>query len=124
MQEVSGFKNSAKILLNVTAACLCVISGIFIGRNMLPNYFLQTYPTNISDSTEPTVANPVGKININTASAELLLQLPGIGMKTAENIITYREENGTFSTIEDLLNVEGIGYGTLYNIHELITTGG
>ena len=52
------------------------------------------------------------------------MQLPGLGETTAERIVEYRQQNGSFASVEDLLKVEGIGYGTLYNIHELITTGG
>lgn len=48
-------------------------------------------------------------ININSASAEKLSTLDGIGKSTAEKIIRYREENGYFNSIEDLMNVSGIG---------------
>lgn len=48
-------------------------------------------------------------VNINTATLEQLDTLPGVGEATANKIITYREENGGFKTIEDLKNVKGIG---------------
>lgn len=48
-------------------------------------------------------------ININTATAEELDLLPGIGPSTAEKIIAYRNENGPFRSIEEILNVSGIG---------------
>lgn len=50
-----------------------------------------------------------GPVNINTATLEQLDTLPGVGEATANKIITYREENGGFKTIEDLKNVKGIG---------------
>ena len=46
--------------------------------------------------------------------------LPGIGEKTAEKIIAYRNENGRFSAIEDLMNVSGIGKATLNEISNYI----
>jgi len=51
----------------------------------------------------------VGKININKATAEQLKSIPGVGMKKAQAIIDYRSKNGNFSTIDDLVNVKGIG---------------
>lgn len=53
-----------------------------------------------------------GKININTADFEELQELNGVGPATAEKIIGYREENGRFSSIEDIKNVSGIGEKT------------
>lgn len=48
-------------------------------------------------------------VDLNTATAAQLESLPGIGPKTAQRIIEYREKNGPFKKIEDLMNVKGIG---------------
>jgi len=60
------------------------------------------------------------RMNINTASKELLATLPGIGSATANNIITYREKNGGFSKIEDIMKVSGIKQAKFDAIKDLI----
>ena len=62
-------------------------------------------------------------IDINTASTEELEELPGIGPTTSQKIIEYREQNGPFISIEDIINVSGIGPGTFERIKDLITVG-
>lgn len=64
-----------------------------------------------------------GKVNINTATAAELDTLPGIGPVKAQSIIAYREANGSFSSIEDLILVDGIGEKTMAELRPLITTG-
>jgi competence protein ComEA len=62
-------------------------------------------------------------ININTASQAELESLPGIGPTTAQKIIAYRQANGPFVSIEDIVNVSGIGPGTYERLKNLITVG-
>ena len=68
----------------------------------------------------PSWAADAGKINLNKATAAELSQLKGIGMKYAERIVEYRDKNGPFKNIEDLLNVQGIGPKTLEKNKNLI----
>ena len=62
-----------------------------------------------------------GKININNASLDELKNLTGIGEKKAKDIITYREKNGSFKVIEDIMKVTGIGENNFAQIKESIT---
>lgn len=64
-----------------------------------------------------------GVININTASAEELTVLNGIGEKIAGRIVDYRNENGKFSSIDEIMNVSGIGEKKFEKIKEHITVG-
>jgi len=57
----------------------------------------------------PLWAVDAGKINLNKATVEELIQLKGIGQKYAERIVEFREKNGPFKKTEDLMNVPGIG---------------
>ncbi len=65
-------------------------------------------------------AAEVQKININTASAEELAQLKGIGPSHAAKIVAYREKNGPFKMPEELTQVSGIGQKTLDANQEII----
>ena len=60
-------------------------------------------------------------INLNTATAAQLESLPGIGKSTAERILEYRQKNGGFKKIEDLMNVRGIGEKGFLKMKGLIT---
>jgi len=62
-----------------------------------------------------------GQLNINSASAEELDELKGIGVKKAASIIAYRAEHGDFTRVDDLTNVKGISDKLLEKIREGIT---
>lgn len=64
------------------------------------------------------------KVNINSATVDELVSLPGIGPSYAQRIVEYREKNGPFKKVEDLLNVRGIGEKTFERIRDRITIGG
>ncbi|MCC8022692.1 MAG: helix-hairpin-helix domain-containing protein [Clostridiales bacterium] len=71
-------------------------------------------------SSAATQAEPV-IVNINTATLERLKTLNGIGDTKAAAIIAYREENGGFSSLEELMNVKGIGEATFEKILPYVT---
>lgn len=71
--------------------------------------------------TYPAGSNNMKLININTADSDTLQQLTGVGPATAEKIITYRNENGKFKSIEDIKNVNGIGDKTFEKFKNKIT---
>lgn len=62
-----------------------------------------------------------GKVNINTANLEELMGLPGIGEGKAQSILQYRQEHGSFQSIEEIMNVEGIKEGTYSKFKDQIT---
>lgn len=73
-----------------------------------------------SGQTKESEEDP-SMVNINTAGPEELMTLSGIGEARAQAILSYREENGDFSTIEDIKNVSGIGEGIFDRIKNMIT---
>jgi competence protein ComEA len=62
-----------------------------------------------TESRTSARAPSIGIVNINTASAVDLEALPGIGAKTAARIVEYRQKNGPFKKVEELMNVRGVG---------------
>jgi competence protein ComEA len=69
-------------------------------------------------AAKPAAAAP--SVNLNTATVEQLETLPGIGRKTAELILQYRQKNGPFKKIEELMNVKGIGEKSFLRIKPLL----
>lgn len=79
-------------------------------------------PGSSSSATEsPSDPTNTDLININTASLEELDTLPGIGPTTAQRIIDYRTTNGPFTTIDEIMDVSGIGPSTFDAMKDLIT---
>ena len=65
-----------------------------------------------------------GVVNINTASASDLEALPGIGAKTAARIVEYRQKNGPFKKVEELMNVQGIGEKNFLKLKAQVSVAG
>ncbi|MGE0450173.1 MAG: ComEA family DNA-binding protein [Vicinamibacterales bacterium] len=63
-------------------------------------------------------------VNLNTATAADLEKLPGIGAKTAQRILEYRQKNGPFKKIEELMNVQGIGEKSFLKLRPQLAVGG
>lgn len=88
----------------------------------VPNLVEQVEETTLSsESKANTSSKSEGKVNINKASVSELTSIPGVGASTAQKIITYREENGKFKTIEDIKNVSGIGDSKYNSMKDFIS---
>lgn len=119
------------ILPVITALFVGLTLGLFLGRNPAGGSVTVSVPARQASAAVPveTQAEPSGQpdslpVNINTADAAELAALPGIGDVLAQRILDYRRVHGSFSAVEQLTNVEGIGEGKLEAIWELITIGG
>src|SRR5262245_53471283 len=93
---------------------------------ILAVFFVATAPVAGAQSAprgggSKAAAAPTTPVNLNTASAEQLEALPGVGASTAKRIIEYRQKNGSFKKIEELMNVKGIGEKSFLKLKPLIT---
>lgn len=139
-------KPRLSILVTVTLVFVAFTAGFFLGRNgnhggvelsVPPGMLTEptetaiqataaspletTAPTQTAAETQAPIVFP---IDINTADAETLTALPGIGEVLAERIVAYRRENGPFPSVYGLMNVKGIGEKRMEAILDLITVGG
>lgn len=81
----------------------------------------QSAMTGMSTAGASALGDPQGMVSLNTADLAALQTLPGVGPALAKRIITWREQHGGFVSIEQLLNVSGIGEKTFEQLRELVT---
>lgn len=118
VQQAGGFMDGAD-LTQVNLAALMVDGAQIVipGVEDAPTPQLTIGGSGLLETPTP----PGGElVDINSADAALLEQLPGIGATSAQSIIDYRTANGPFTQVEDLLKIPGIGSATLEEIRGLI----
>ena len=100
------------------------IEGINRAETVLDGQKIIIYAKGQDDESKNSSTGAIdssGKININSADIEQLQQIPGVGPVTADKIIQYRQDNGRFSSIDDIKNVSGIGEKTFEKLKDYIT---
>lgn len=110
------------------ASFLVLVLLIIAGILWIPGPTPKRLPPNPEVVEVEAVVLPVefvfpGPLNLNQASAAELEALPGIGPTLAARILAFREEHGPFRSVEDLLQVSGIGPKTLEGIRDKVTVG-
>ena len=83
-----------------------------------------TSSTAYATTQEARPAAPAPSVNVNTATVAQFEALPGIGPSMAQRIVAYREKNGPFKKLEDLMNIQGIGEKSFLKLRPMLTIGG
>ena len=122
-------KSGVAVLVSIFLAFTFFTLGFFCARTHLgSSVVISRIPSTEPSSAESvpvfTGSNLSFPIDINTASVEDFISLPGIGEVLAKRIVDYRTENGAFHTIEELMEVSGIGQSRLENLRPYVTIGG
>lgn len=99
---------------------LSLVSIVILSFGTSSLAFAAEVPTTKAPTAKVEAAATQEAININTADVQELTKLKGVGVKKAEAIIAWREENGNFKTVDQLLEVKGIGEATLAQNRENI----
>jgi comEA protein len=121
---VTAGTNRFWVLITLLLIAAIVIGGIIAWQKYRPNHPIQITLSEETNATGGAVAETEPqRIDINRAEAWLLEALPGIGPSKAQAIIDYRQQNGGFGHIAEIIEVPGIGQSIYDDIKDRITVG-
>ena len=109
MREKTNVTKAEKLLLGITAVFLSAGEGDTVAV------------TTEAEAPQEDLTPDFTPLDLNTATAAELTELPGIGEKLAERIVAYREANGPFTSVEEIMEVDGIGEGKFADLEGRIT---
>ncbi len=108
------------LLLALTAAAVLLMYILAFGEKPRAMMSAETETETETEAADALILRWGGSVDLNTAGAEELTALPGIGETLAGRIVAWRAEHGPFTSLEDLLNVDGVGETTLEKLYEYV----
>lgn len=126
--KLSGVERRMLASVMAAGAAMLLCFALRSTGMTVPDSLPRTPPAAAAEGREGSTASetivPDARVNVNTAGAEELMTLPGIGQARAQAILDDRAANGPYRWPEELIRVKGIGEGTLAGLLDQITTGG
>ena len=119
VDAAGGAKRGAAVTGLNLARVLTDGEQIVVGQPPVPGLAASAAPSGAPSGTGPDASE--GLVNLNTAGLTELDELPGVGPVTAQAIIDWRDANGGFRAVDQLLDVQGIGEKTLADLAPLVT---
>lgn len=121
MKREKRVSRLAEAWLLIAVLALLVLSALLVDLSRRPPT-IRVAPVH-SLLAEALYTPAPAPLDLNTATAQELAALPGIGEALAERIVQYRDENGPFDSVEELDHVSGIGDGKIAALRELVFCG-
>ncbi|GEM_PF-1417378 len=108
------------VAIGIIASGLALVPPLFVSHARIT-----VAPIELSGISvlQPTFLDSPPKVDLNSAGIDKLEELPGIGPAKAESIVAYRTEHGPFHSLDELINVSGIGKSIIDRIADLVTCG-
>ena len=120
MEKPAALRRGEKWIVVLTLVFALLMTGLYLHSTRLSEGNEYTVRVGeLAQEAEPVESEP-WQVNINTATAEELTKLPGVGEVLAQRIVDYRTEHGPFRRAEELMQVSGIGEGKFAEMRELI----
>lgn len=121
LNQAAGLSDGQKVYVPTAQEAEAAGESTADGAGFWGEAGIQPSVTDQDPGTAGEISSGDGKVNINTADKEQLTTLPGVGSSKAEAILAYRQEQGGFSSIDEIMNVEGIKEGVFAKIKDKIS---
>jgi competence protein ComEA len=98
---------------------VCALASIALALPLAPG--AHAAPARAASAASPATASKEAPVDVNSASEQQLMSVPGIGASLAKRIVDFRDKNGKFANVDDLMKVQGIGEKSIEKLRPYLT---